>query len=94
MKKRHIDPFTPDLPIDSPDRFSGRKAQMDSVVDSLFQLSNNQPRHTIITGDRGIGKSSVLTQVKNVAEGEMNLLNRLDTNPGAWWCRKVAKVLF
>lgn len=82
MKKRFIDPFTPDLPIDAPDRFSGRKAQMDSVVDSLFQLSNNQPRHTIITGDRGIGKSSVLTQVKNIAEGEMDLINRLDIDPG------------
>lgn len=82
MKKRYIDPFTPDLPIDSPDRFSGRKAQIDSIVDSLFQLSNNQPRHTIITGDRGIGKSSVLTQVKNIAEGEMDLLNRLEIDPG------------
>ncbi|HDC4311321.1 TPA: AAA family ATPase [Enterobacter kobei] len=82
MKKRYIDPFTPDLPIDSPDRFSGRRTQMDSVVDSLFQLSNNQPRHTIITGDRGIGKSSVLTQVKNISEGDMNLLNRLNIDPG------------
>lgn len=82
MRKRHIDPFTPDLPIDSPDRFSGRKVQIDSVVDSLFQLSNNQPRHTIITGDRGIGKSSVLTQVKNIAEGEMDLLKRLEIDPG------------
>lgn len=82
MKKRYIDPFTPDLPIDSPDRFSGRRIQMDSVVDSLFQLSKNKPKHTIITGDRGIGKSSVLTQVKNISEGDMNLLNRLDINPG------------
>lgn len=82
MKKRYIDPFTPDLPIDSPDRFSGRRTQMESVVDSLFQLSNNQPRHTIITGDRGIGKSSVLTQVKNISEGDMNLLNRLNIDPG------------
>lgn len=82
MKKRYIDPFTPDLPVDSPDRFSGRRTQIDSVVDSLFQLSNDQPRHTIITGDRGIGKSSVLTQVKNIAEGEMNLLKRLDIDPG------------
>jgi len=82
MKKRYIDPFTPDLPIDSPDRFSGRKNEIDSAVDSLFQLLNNNPRHTIITGDRGIGKSSVLTQVKNIAEGNMELLKRLQINAG------------
>lgn len=82
MKKRYIDPFTPDLPIDSPDKFSGRKDEIDSVVDSLFQLSNNQPKHTIITGDRGIGKSSVLTQVKNMAEGNMELINRLEIDAG------------
>lgn len=81
MKNRYIDPFTPDLPVDSPDRFSGRRTQIDSVVDSLFQLSNEQPKHTIITGDRGIGKSSVLTQVKNIAEGDMDLLKRLDIDP-------------
>ena len=82
MKKRYIDPFTPDLPINSPDRFSGRKDEINSVVDSLFQLVNNQPKHTIITGDRGIGKSSVLTQVKNMAEGDMDLLQRLNIDAG------------
>jgi hypothetical protein len=82
MKNRYVDPFTPDLPIDAPDRFSGRKDQIDSVVDSLYQLFNDQPRHTIITGDRGIGKSSVLTQVKNIAEGDMGLLSRLEIDAG------------
>lgn len=82
MKKRYVDPFTPDLPINSPERFSGRQKEIDSVVDSLFQLINKNPKHTIITGDRGIGKSSVLVQVKNIAEGNIELLHKLNIDPG------------
>lgn len=82
MKKRYVDPFTPDLPINSPDRFSGRKKEIDSIIDSLFQLVNENPKHTIITGDRGIGKSSVLMQAKFFAEGNFELANRLKIDPG------------
>ena len=82
MKKRYIDPFTPDLPIDKWERFSGRKKEIDSVVDSLYQLSNDNPKHTIITGDRGIGKSSVLTQVKTISEGDMGLIHKLGIDAG------------
>ncbi|HDM8130358.1 TPA: ATP-binding protein [Vibrio harveyi] len=82
MKRRYVDPFTPDLPIDSWERFSGRKEEMDSVIDSLFQLSNLNPKHTIITGDRGIGKSSVLTQIKKIAEGDSGLATKLDIDLG------------
>lgn len=82
MKKRYVDPFTPDLPVDNWERFSGRKTEIDSVVDSLFQLAQGNPRHTIITGDRGIGKSSVLMQVKRIAEGDFGLPNKLGIDPG------------
>ncbi|RZM79083.1 ATP-binding protein [Leptolyngbya iicbica] len=82
MKERYIDPFTPDLPIDSSDRFSGRIKEIDSVIDSLFQLANDKPKHTIITGDRGIGKSSVLIQARNLAEGNLDLAERLGISPG------------
>lgn len=82
MKKRYVDPFTPDLPVDSPDRFAGRKKEIDSVVDSLYQLNNSNPRHSIITGDRGIGKSSVLVQVKNIAKGNDELAEKLELDLG------------
>jgi hypothetical protein len=82
MKKRYVDPFSPDLPINDPDRFSGRYREVDSIVDSLYQLSNKNPVHTIITGDRGIGKSSLLIQVKNLAEGNGKLSNKLKINLG------------
>ncbi|MEL4402513.1 ATP-binding protein [Shewanella algae] len=82
MNRRYIDPFTPDLPIDTWERFSGRRKEIDSVVDSLYQLSNEKPKHTIITGDRGIGKSSVLTQVNKIAEGDFGLPSKLNIDTG------------
>lgn len=82
MKTRFVDPFTPDLPIDDPTKFSGRVTAIDMVVDSLFQLAHKQPRFTIITGDRGIGKSSVLRQTKSLTEGNLDLLVRLGIDPG------------
>ena len=82
MKSRYIDPFTPDLPIDTWERFSGRSKEIDSVIDSLYQLCHENPKHTIITGDRGIGKSSVLTQVKKIAEGDFGLPYKLGIDPG------------
>lgn len=82
MKKRFVDPFTPDLPVDDPERFSGRQEQIEDVVDSLYQLANGNPTHTIVTGDRGIGKSSVLNQIKNLAEGNSALTDRLGIDIG------------
>jgi len=82
MKKRYVDPFSPDLPIDDPERFSGRQKEFDSSIDSLYQLANNNPTHTIITGDRGIGKSSMLVQIKTLAEGNNNLPDRLGIDIG------------
>jgi hypothetical protein len=82
MKTRYVDPFSPDLPIDTWERFSGRYKEIDSVVDSLYQLSHGNPKHTIITGDRGIGKSSVLTQVKSIAVGDFGLPHKLGIDPG------------
>lgn len=82
MKKRYIDPFSPDLPIDDPERFSGRLVEVESAVDSIFQIANNKPTNTIITGDRGIGKSSMLVQVKSICEGNNELPERLEIDTG------------
>lgn len=82
MKKRYVDPFSPDLPIDDPNKFSGRAKEVDSIVDSLFQLLNENPVHTIITGDRGIGKSSLLVQVKKISEGDNVLPDKLQLDKG------------
>jgi hypothetical protein len=83
MKSRFVDPFFPNRPVDDPARFSGRNAQVDEAIDSLFQIKNSNPKHTIITGDRGIGKSSLLYQVNLVAVGDNRLPDRLGIDTGA-----------
>ena len=82
MAKRFIDPFFPSRPVDDPDRFAGRSTQVDEAIDSLFQISNGNPKHTIITGDRGIGKSSMLFQTRLVAQGDNRLPSRLGIDTG------------
>jgi energy-coupling factor transporter ATP-binding protein EcfA2 len=82
MRQRFVDPFFPNRPVDDPGRFAGRVEQVDEVVDSLYQISNENPKHTIITGDRGIGKSSLLLQTKQLAEGNTELAERLNIDLG------------
>ncbi|TXT40708.1 MAG: PyrBI operon leader peptide [Comamonadaceae bacterium] len=82
MKPRFIDPFTPNRPIDDPDRFFGRADPVNEMVDSLFQIKSGNPKHTIITGDRGVGKSSLLTQVHLTANGDNRLSDRLKIDRG------------
>jgi len=82
MKPRFVDPFTPNRPIDDPSRFFGREESVNELVDSLFQFANNNPKHTIITGDRGVGKSSLLTQVFQTAKGDNQLTDRLAIDRG------------
>ena len=82
ITKRFIDPFTPNRPVDDPEKFAGRTEQVDEIIDSLFQIANNNPKHTIITGDRGIGKSSLLLQTKLVGTGDNHIPDRLDIDKG------------
>lgn len=82
MTKRFIDPFFPNRPVDDPERFSGRIMQVEEAIDSLFQVLNGNPKHSIITGDRGIGKSSLLLQIRLVAEGDNRLPRRLGIDLG------------
>lgn len=83
MKPRFIDPFTPNRPIDDPDRFFGRVDPVNEMIDSLFQVKNSNPKHTIVTGDRGVGKSSLLNQVHLSAIGDNRLTDRLKIDRGA-----------
>ena len=82
MKPRFVDPFTPNRPLDDPDRFFGRAEPVNEMIDSLFQVKNGNPKHTIVTGDRGVGKSSLLTQVHLTANGDNRLSDRLAIDRG------------
>ncbi|MBN2351974.1 MAG: ATP-binding protein, partial [Spirochaetales bacterium] len=79
---RFIDPFTPNRPIDDPDRFFGREDSVNELVDSIYQIMHGNPKHTIITGARGVGKSSLLTQVYRTSTGDNRLTDRLGVDRG------------
>lgn len=82
MKSRFIDPFFPNRPVQDPEYFEGRKEQVDEAVDALFQIMSNNPKHFVITGDRGIGKSSLLLQIKLLAQGNNALTDKFQIDKG------------
>lgn len=59
---RRFNPYVVGIPINNPDQFYGRDEVIQSVLDSVH---NN---HYIIFGERRIGKTSVLHQIKNQLE--------------------------
>lgn len=65
-------PFTPQEPVINPDKFAGRGETIRNAVDALYNNKN-----IIITGERGIGKSSVAYQLTYLCQGERALLDRL-----------------
>lgn len=82
MKPRFVDPFTPNRPVDDPERFYGRTEPVSEMVDSLFQIKNQNPKHTIVTGDRGVGKSSLLMQIQLTSNGDNSLTDRFKIDRG------------
>lgn len=55
-------PFTPQEPVVDPSKFAGRGEPIMNAVDALFNNKN-----IIVTGERGIGKSSVAYQLVYLA---------------------------
>ena len=60
--------------------FTGRIREIGSVEKSLFQAKHGNPVHFIIEGERGIGKSSLLFLVSQIASGEVKLHESPDLN--------------
>jgi ABC-type arginine transport system ATPase subunit len=51
--------------------FCGRGAELISIRQSLFQTKNGNPKHFLIEGERGIGKSSLMLYVNMLATNQM-----------------------
>jgi cold shock CspA family protein len=66
-------PFTPQDPVTDPRKFAGRRDVLRSAVDSIFNAKN-----LLITGARGIGKSSLAYQLLYMTQGDTELLAKLD----------------
>lgn len=66
-----FNPFTPGN-IVGPGMFSGRVSELRELDRNLFQAKHGNPRHFLIHGERGIGKSSLMLIAKSMARGQIN----------------------
>jgi hypothetical protein len=59
-------PFNPNQPID-PDYFQGRLDEIRRVIAALVQTRNGKTQHILISGERGIGKTSLAIYTRHTA---------------------------
>ena len=64
-------PFSPRSPINDPEKFAGRKQEIKTGAIGLVNKSN-----VLVTGPRGIGKSSYANQLLYIAQGKNYLLEK------------------
>lgn len=65
-------PFNPTQPA-RPDFFVGREPEVSEFEKIITQTIHGSPMNMVITGDRGMGKTSLLVKFEQIARG-MNLL--------------------
>ena len=67
-----FNPFVPNG-IAFPGMFFGRSDEIGTIEQSLFQTLNGNPQHLLISGERGIGKSSLLNYADLIARGDIEV---------------------
>lgn len=65
-----INPFQPNSPV-APGMFAGRLDEIQALEKGLEQTKYGNPMHFLVTGERGIGKSSLLNYLKPLADGSI-----------------------
>jgi hypothetical protein len=63
-----INPFKPNSPV-PPGMFAGRLDEIKALENGLYQTKNGNCSNFLITGERGIGKSSLIGYIKPTAQG-------------------------
>ena len=69
-KLKKVNPFKPHSPVPTA-MFAGRFNEIDAFEKGLHQTKNGSPSNFLITGERGIGKSSLLMLFKPLANGSI-----------------------
>ena len=64
-----INPFQPNSPV-APGMFAGRITHLKSLEEALRQTRGDRPKHFMLSGERGIGKTSLLQYFKWMAQGQ------------------------
>lgn len=67
---RKINPFTPGSPV-GPAMFVGRIDELETLETVLLQTRAAYPTHFMVTGERGIGKTSIFSYLKYIAKGDI-----------------------
>lgn len=67
-----VNPFRPNSPV-NPGMFVGRVSELDKLEAALLQTRAGQPANFMLTGERGIGKTSLLDYLKDVADGSIGI---------------------
>lgn len=65
-----INPFKPNQPVPS-GMFAGRIEEINALIQGLHQTSHGKCANFLITGERGIGKSSLMRLIVPMAKGEI-----------------------
>lgn len=65
-----LNPFRPTYPIE-PHLFSGREPEISFLNQLLLQTKSGNPSNFILSGDRGMGKTSLLMYTKHIAKGSI-----------------------
>ncbi|MEA3514400.1 MAG: ATP-binding protein [Nanoarchaeota archaeon] len=74
-------PFNPQLPA-RPDFFVGRKSEVKEFEKFMTQTSHNYPMNMSITGNRGVGKTSILMKFEQISKDNKCLVVRLSNYEG------------
>ena len=70
-----VNPFNPNSPV-NPGMFVGRLQEIDRLDAHLLQTASGQPTNFMITGERGIGKSSLMLYARALAQGHVEVDGR------------------
>ncbi|HPO08649.1 MAG TPA: ATP-binding protein [bacterium] len=71
--QRDYSPFTPGIPVPV-EFFVGRQAEITHLRDKIVRASKGQLQIAFLSGERGIGKSSLASFVRHLAERENQVL--------------------
>jgi Cdc6-like AAA superfamily ATPase len=69
-----VNPFQPNSPV-TPGMFVGRVNELVALEKALVQTRGGSPKHFMLTGERGIGKTSLLNYIRWVAQGDITSLD-------------------
>lgn len=68
-----VNPFKPNSPV-STGMFAGRLKEIELLEQSLHQAKSGNPSNILVTGERGIGKSSLMMILKDFESGTYETL--------------------